>query len=195
MKMKVLASMLLLLTPTGVLPLKVGDPVCTTGIAMDYFCISRGFLFDNPSIATLKGPNEHSVHCLIEVDECIASHYEILLAPKAGSSLYTRGYRLDNKAKANLFTVAKRVGVCGSCDDRGTVVKGLTVKVQGKVVAAATGDFPPTITGNVTHSTGGNNCVVKRCRRRGNRCGPVNKCCRGLTCRRIPNQNGTRRCK
>lgn len=29
---------------------------------MDYFCIERGTLFDNPDVATLVNPGVHSVH-------------------------------------------------------------------------------------------------------------------------------------
>jgi len=32
------------------------------GYIMDYFCIDRGTLLDNPSVRTLEGPGEHSVH-------------------------------------------------------------------------------------------------------------------------------------
>jgi hypothetical protein len=133
----------------------VGDAVCAEGIAMDFFCIAMGFLFDNPSIATLEGPTEHSVHCLIEVTECISTPYEILLPPPSDGStsgLYTRGYRLDDTAKADVLALAKRVGICGSCDGTGTIQRGLTVVVQGQVVQEAFSDVPPTISGTVSLS-------------------------------------------
>jgi hypothetical protein len=133
----------------------VGDAVCAEGIAMDFFCIAQGFLFDNPSIVTLEGPTEHSVHCLIEVTECINTPFEILLPPSADnatSNLYSRGYRLDDSTKADVLALGKRVGVCGSCDDGGTIQRGLTVVVQGQVVQEAVSDVPPTISGTVTLS-------------------------------------------
>jgi hypothetical protein len=133
----------------------VGDAVCAEGIAMDFFCIAMGFLFDNPSIATLEGPTEHSVHCLIEVTECISTPYEILLPPPSDGStsgLYARGYRLDDTAKADVLALAKRVGSCGSCDGTGTIQRGLTVVVQGQVVQEAFSDVPPTISGTVALS-------------------------------------------
>jgi hypothetical protein len=136
----------------------VGDAVCAEGIAMDFFCIAMGFLFDNPSIATLEGPTEHSVHCLIEVTECISTPYEILLPPPSDGStsgLYTRGYRLDDTAKADVMALAKRVGSCGSCDGTGTIQRGLTVVVQGQVVQEAFSDVPPTISGTVALSDPG----------------------------------------
>jgi hypothetical protein len=29
---------------------------------MDYYCINRGTLLDNPRVSTLVGPDQHSVH-------------------------------------------------------------------------------------------------------------------------------------
>jgi hypothetical protein len=134
----------------------VGEPVCAEGVAMDYFCVARGFLFDNPSVATLEGPFEHSVHCLIEVEECIGTPYEVLFPPVdgggAGNATYSRGYRLDDAAKADVVALARRVGVCGSCEGGGTVERGLTVVVRGQVTAEAFGDVPPTISGTVALS-------------------------------------------
>ena len=36
--------------------LAVGDEVCVEGFVMDFFCISRGTLFDNPSVVSLANP-------------------------------------------------------------------------------------------------------------------------------------------
>jgi hypothetical protein len=128
----------------------VGDSVCIEGFPMDYFCIFRGFLFDNPSVETLKGPGQHSVHCLIDVDECITSPFEILAAPGSNGTLHTRAYRLDANTKDKVVAVAKKAGVCGDCDGSGTIRSGLRVVVQGKVVKLAAGDIPPILSGNVT---------------------------------------------
>jgi hypothetical protein len=120
---------------------------------MDFFCIAQGFLFDNPSIVTLEGPMEHSVHCLLDVPECINTPFEILLPPSAGGGgLYSRGYRLDDDTKAEVVALGKQEGVCGDCDSTGTIEKGFTVVVQGQVVQEAVSDVPPTITGTVTLS-------------------------------------------
>ena len=158
------------LTPRGVAAqstvVQVGDAVCTQGIAMDYFCIAQGFLLDNPSVATLERPDLHSIHCLIEVPECTNTPYEILFPPKRTTPpqdlLYTRGYRLDDTTKAQLLELGQTVGICGSCHDGGTVQQGLTVLVQGTVVAVADGDTPPTIGGVVSLANPNNpsDCVV-----------------------------------
>jgi hypothetical protein len=130
----------------------VGDTVCAEGYVMDYYCIDRGTLFDNPSVISLEGPDQHSVMCLIDVPECAAGAYEVLVPPQGGSGNYTRGYRLDNSTKTELFALARSVGVCSSCAANGTIQRGLAIAVQGKVVAAAAGDDPPTISGSVTLS-------------------------------------------
>jgi hypothetical protein len=132
------------------LPSTVGDEVCAEGIAMDDFCIQRGTLFDIPTIVTLEGPEQHSVKCLMDVPDCVAGAYEILLPPEIDGTNWTRGYRLDNETKAGLFAVAMEYGVCGNCEGSGIIEKGLTVVVQGEVVAAADGETPPTISGTVT---------------------------------------------
>lgn len=147
--------LLLLLLGTRVLANhneSVGDTVCAEGYAMDYYCIERGTLFDNPSIVSLEGPDQHSVMCLIDVPECAAGAYEVLLPPEGGSGNYSRGYQLDNSTKAELFALARSVGVCSSCTGSGTIERGLAIVVQGKVVTAAAGDDPPTITGSVSLS-------------------------------------------
>eukprot|EP00122_Pirum_gemmata_P015696 Pgem_evm1s14677 len=52
---------------------------------MDRYCIDRGTLFDNPSVNTLGNPGRHSVHCLVDVDECINTAFEILGDPGPGA--------------------------------------------------------------------------------------------------------------
>jgi hypothetical protein len=34
---------------------------------MDYYCIDRGTLLDNPSVTTLEGPDQHSVHWYVNI--------------------------------------------------------------------------------------------------------------------------------
>jgi hypothetical protein len=41
---------------------QVGDTVTAEGFIMDYFCIFDEVLLDNPSVRTLEGPDQHSVH-------------------------------------------------------------------------------------------------------------------------------------
>ena len=39
---------------------------------MDYYCIDRGTLLDNPSVVTLEGPDQHSVHWCVQSEQLIS---------------------------------------------------------------------------------------------------------------------------
>jgi hypothetical protein len=140
------------IAPFGVLA-NVGDTVCVEGYPMDYYCIKEGFLVDNPTVVSLEGPNVHSVHCMIDVPDCIASPFEILTKPTDGGKVHTRAYRLDDMTKTALVDLAKTVGICRDCAAGGTIKTGLMVAVQGEVVALAVGDIPPIISGTVKLSS------------------------------------------
>ncbi|OEU12494.1 hypothetical protein FRACYDRAFT_191288, partial [Fragilariopsis cylindrus CCMP1102] len=89
--------------------LQVGDNICVEGYVMDLFCINRGTLLDNPSVRTLENPELHSVHCLIDVNQCVTSSFEILMDPSSGSidQLYNRGWRLDEESKQKSIELAQ----------------------------------------------------------------------------------------
>ena len=42
------------------------------GFVMDYYCIDRGTLLDNPSVVTLEGPDQHSVHWCVQSEQLIS---------------------------------------------------------------------------------------------------------------------------
>jgi len=111
-----LALLLAAFSPVADAALAVGDTICTEGFVMDFFCINRGTLLDNPSVQTLVGPEKHSVHCLIDVNSCVSSPFEILLNPTGNSTLYKRGWQLDDASKEKVITLAKSVGSCTDCD-------------------------------------------------------------------------------
>ena len=56
--------------------------VCIVGYVMDTFCINRGTLLDNPSVKTLRNPELHTIHCLVDVSRCRNSGYEVLRDPE-----------------------------------------------------------------------------------------------------------------
>jgi hypothetical protein len=56
----------------------VGDEVCMTGYVVDNFCIELGTFLDNPSVKTLEHPEEHSFHCLLDVESCRDGGYQVL---------------------------------------------------------------------------------------------------------------------
>lgn len=130
---------------------QVGDEVCIEGHVMDFFCIARGNLFDNPNVPTLsaQGPLVHSVHCLIDVPQCIVTPFEILLPAAAedeSDDPFIRGWRLDDATKDAVVALAKQEGQCTDCDGNGTIDKGFHVSLTARVVDVGTADTPPTIT-------------------------------------------------
>src|SRR3569832_2019332 len=95
--------------------LMIGDSGCVVGYVMDRYCVDRGTLFDNPTVVTLQEPQVHSVHCLIDVPNCLASPYEILTDPPSGSDMFVRAWTLSSSAKEAVLAVARAEGVCGTC--------------------------------------------------------------------------------
>ena len=95
--------------------LQVGDTICVEGFVMDQFCIDRGTLLDAPSIVTLEEPDKHSFHCLIDVNSCATSNFEVLLAPKNGETMYKRGWQLDEASKQRAIALGRSVGSCTTC--------------------------------------------------------------------------------
>jgi DOMON domain len=129
----------------------------------DYFCIARGTLFDNPNVTTLslEGPPIHSVHCLIDVPDCVASPFEILIPPLPDNpDMYQRGWRLDDESKELVVALAKSSGICGGCANA-TIKRGFYVSLTATLQDVGTADSPPTITatninvGNATTPTCG----------------------------------------
>ena len=106
-------------TTKTVADLDVGDKICVEGFVMDYFCIARGRLLDS-GLPTLEQPDRHTVHCLLDVNSCIndRSPFEILIDPMEGSDgLYSRGFRLTDKSKADVMALGRSVGSCSKCDN------------------------------------------------------------------------------
>ncbi|ETV92852.1 hypothetical protein H310_13043 [Aphanomyces invadans] len=87
-----------------------GENVTVSGFVMDNLCISLGTLLDNPTVLTLKGPDVHSIHCLVDVRSCVASKYAILAPPANGSDLYSVKYQLgqDGSTTAKAYAEAAR---------------------------------------------------------------------------------------
>lgn len=119
-----------------------GDTVCTEGYIMDKYCIDRRTLLDNPSVTTLKNPELHSVHCLVDVSFCRNSGFVVLHDPVQAGGLYTQGYALDDPGTQALVDLARHVGVwdasdCYTCTtDHGHLRKGMRAGIMGTVVDA-----------------------------------------------------------
>ena len=108
---------------------------CVTGFVMDRKCIDIGFLLDAPSFHTLKAPEEHTVHCLVDVPICINSGFELLsLGKDPGSGEHKRVVRLDHPDGTRLVADFAK---------NGTVQKGLKVTIIGEVNHGASEASPP----------------------------------------------------
>lgn len=92
----------------------MGDTICAEGYIMDFFCINRGHMLDN-EVVTLKQPEQHSVHCLVDVGSCINSPFEVLIDPVEGSNMYSRGFRMTEDSKAKMIDFAQQIGSCSTC--------------------------------------------------------------------------------
>jgi hypothetical protein len=137
-----------ILFSSGILPaqaLEVGEQFCVEGFVMDFYCINRGTLLDNQSVRTLVGPDLHSVHCLVDVERCVATDYEILLDPLPGETLYARGWRLDDATKGRVIELARSIGSCRTCDTPGGLVQGMRAALNATVLDLGSSSVPPRI--------------------------------------------------
>jgi hypothetical protein len=87
-----------------------------------------------PQTITLEEPNLHSFHCLLDVPQCVASNYEVLLDPRPGETMYRRGFTLTNESKAEIITLAQSMGQCDTCADDSRVTRGFRANITGTVV-------------------------------------------------------------
>eukprot|EP00122_Pirum_gemmata_P014207 Pgem_evm1s13244 len=144
---------------------QVGQTVCFEGFVMDVYCIDRGTLFDNPSVNTLGDPGKHSIHCLVDVSECVNTAFEILADPTPGQSLHSRALEVDSIGKKKIIDYARQVGRCSTCTGEGDQHNGLRVTVIGDIVSDQTGSRPAVMQVAEVHpsshgcniNTGGNN--------------------------------------
>ncbi|KAL7541591.1 hypothetical protein ACHAWF_006979 [Thalassiosira exigua] len=100
----------------GVQSVMVGDEVCITGYVMDRFCIDLGYLLDNSDVVTLEHPEEHSYHCLLDVDLCYESGYVVLTEKDPETGLHGIGYRLEETDTVlQVGRAAGRYDYCETC--------------------------------------------------------------------------------
>jgi hypothetical protein len=125
-----------------VMNIQEGDVVCAEGFIMDYYCIELGFLLDDASAVTLRDPDRHSVHCLVDVPQCFQSEFEILIDPEEAGQLYSRGWRVDDTGRELLIDLARATGMregesrrCSTCTtDDGNVEFGFRAAVLGTIM-------------------------------------------------------------
>ena len=159
------------------------ENVCFHGFVMDRYCINLGTLVDNPSVSTLVGPEQHSVHCLADVGSCYTSKFELVtLEPGVGQgNLHCRAYTLDQQGRRMALDMARSVGNCDTCKN-GDLQRGFNVVVVGTTDGLTLGDVPPLLTvsqilppnstcpGNIRKANTtvlGESCIVEFGERRG----------------------------
>ena len=101
---------------------------------MDSFCLERGTLLDPFGIVTLKEPEKHTVHCLIDVDQCVNSPFHVLEDPPYRGVDYGRGWQVTSNDQ--LIALAKSVGSCTQCTGEGNLRAGFRAAVRGTVDSA-----------------------------------------------------------
>jgi hypothetical protein len=110
---------------------------------MDKFCSERGTLLDNGGVKTLKNPELHSLHCLVDVNICYSSGYEVL-APAANGTGYCRAFDLGSNGTATMLSFARARGQgggsCSTCsnEDPSAPTRGFRATVLGTIATAAT---------------------------------------------------------
>jgi len=114
---------------------------------MDKYCIDEGFMIDN-GLPTLKQPEEHSVHCLVEISVCVDSGYEVLVDVNA--SEYQRAVELDSTGNIMVRALATQVGRCRTCaNPNGGQMYGFAATVVGVLDTNYTGTPPRLLVTNV----------------------------------------------
>lgn len=134
--------------PGIVLAVEMGETYCIEGYVMDYYCINDGFLLDNPSVITLEGPDLHTIHCLVDVEACVTSPFEILTEPtsETTTTTYGRGWRVTDASRDILVDLARTVGDrCSTCFGMGMQTQGFRAVMNATVITAATGDGTPPV--------------------------------------------------
>jgi hypothetical protein len=125
------------------------EQVCYSGFVMDKFCIDQGFMIDN-GLPTLKQPEEHSIHCLVDISSCVASGYEVLVKD-ANAEEYERAVSLDTTGNDMVVQRAREIGSCGTCvDGYGSgQSKGFAATVVGVLDTTFTGTPPRLLVSNL----------------------------------------------
>ena len=104
---------------------------------MDRFCIDRGTLLDNSRVQTLVGPEQHSMHCLLDVSLCVNSGFTVLGDPEVAGGKYTVAAQFDDDGSDVVFDFAAKRGRSSSCNDctgeLGDFTRGFRAAVVGIV--------------------------------------------------------------
>ena len=98
-------------------------------------CQNQGFLLDAPDVHPLVSPWWKSLHCLLDVPQCIESPFHILEPPSTEGGNYSVGWQVDDNTK--LLEAGRALGSvelgCTTCPGNGTQKMGVRAEVKGKV--------------------------------------------------------------
>lgn len=109
--------------------------------------LETGVLLDNQVVRTLspEGPTTHSVHCLVDVDRCNESPYELVNELDSGD--FGRSWRLASNDL--IIDYAHRNYGCADCDRpqgaEGISSNGMRLTLMATVVDMGTDNTPPLI--------------------------------------------------
>ena len=153
----VIATVMFMFSATWMHEVRADEDVCVDGFVMDKYCIDLGVLLDNSAIETLENPEQHSVHCLVDVSRCYNSGFNILLPNPSGSPAYALALKLDAAGNQMVIDEARRVGKpgaghCTTCTGNGELKEGFRGTFFGTLVRAADGDVSTLKVKNMTVS-------------------------------------------
>jgi hypothetical protein len=108
-------------------------------------CINLGTLLDNPSLRTLSNPHKHTLHCLVDVPDCVASGYNVMIKPKGykDGNDFVPNVVLDSNGNKLVVAAARKVGKCSTCSKTGKQVIGFRATIVGTLDAGATPHVKP----------------------------------------------------
>lgn len=112
------------------------------GYVLDSYCIERGTLLDGYKTESLLEPFRHSIHCLVDVDRCVHSGYEILQDPLDTNGdtddRYCRAFQLDSRGNQLMLELARSNGEQGYCTTctgpPGAPSRGFRATVYGRIL-------------------------------------------------------------
>jgi DOMON domain len=80
---------------------------------------------------------------MLDVADCLASPFELVVKPQNGETMFQRGWRLDDDAKEMAVSLAKQVGKCDVCS--GSQVDNFYLSMTAILQDLGTADRPPLI--------------------------------------------------
>lgn len=105
---------------------------------MDTYCVNLEVLLDNPTVETLRDPQIHSYHCLVDVPRCIEGGFEILVESSSATGLWGRFLRLDTNETQQTVELARAYGAPGGCSTctgtLGNEMQGFRATVIGSII-------------------------------------------------------------